>query len=156
MTGIEEIKKSALALGACGKVESINSIEEAVKLLMTPQGREFAVKTGFPTPETWREVWDEMSDDEEPLINGIYILVDSVKAILHNEDCIAVGGSKLAIDFNKPDRLHHIIAMHGAEVEIKVSNYAVVTVTSINAAVKIINDGTALVTMEQSEKGGSQ
>ena len=156
MTGIEEIKKSALALGACGKVESINSIEEAVKLLMTPQGREFAVKTGFPTLDTWQEVWDKMPEDEEPRISGVYILVDSVKAILHNEDCIVVGKSKLSVDFNKPDKLHYIIAMHGATVEINASNYAVVTVSSINATVKINNDGTAIVTVEQSEKGCRQ
>ena len=156
MTGIEDIKKSALALGACDKVESIDSINDAVSLLMTPQGREFALNTGYPTLDIWQEVWDKMPDDDEPRINGMYILVDSVSAILHNEDCIMAGGSKLAVDFNKPDKLHHIIAMHGAEVEINASNYAVVTVTSINATVKITNDGTAKVTVEQSEKGGSQ
>ena len=154
MTEIDYIKKDALKLGACEKVESINSVSDAVALLMTPQGREFALNTGFPTLDTWQKVWDNISEDEEPRINGIYILLDSVRVILHNVDCIVVGNSKLAVDFNKPDKLHHIIAMHGAEVEIKASDYAVVTVTSINATVKINNDGTAKVTMEKSEKGG--
>ena len=154
MTGIDDIKAMALAYGACNKVLGITSIKEAVELLMTPQGREFAVKNGFPTLDTWQEVWDKMPEDEEPRLSGIYILVDSVKAILHNEDCIVVGKSTLSVEFNKPDKLHYIIAMHGATVEIKASNYAVVTVTSINATVRIINDGTAKVTVEQSEKGG--
>lgn len=156
MTGINDIKKSAITLGACDKVEAINSIKEAVALLMTPQGREFALKTGYPTYDVCRKVWDELPEDEDTRINGIHFLVDSVKTILHNEDCIAVGISNLIVDFNRPDRLYHVIAMHGAKVEIYASNYAVVTVTSINAETIIHNDGTAKVSVEKSEKGGRQ
>lgn len=155
MTGINDIKEKALELGACDKVISITSISDAVKLLLTPQGREFALKTGFPTYEACRKVWDELPEDEDTQINGIHFLVDSVKTILHNEDCIAVGISNLLVDFNRPDRLHHVIAMHGAKVEVHASNYAVVTVTNIGSTVRISNDGTAHVIVEQSEKGGS-
>ena len=149
MTVINDIKKSALALGACGKVESINSIEEAVKLLMTPQGREFALKTGFPTPETWREHAHRAKE-----IHEVYLDLKNVLVI--NQDCVCVGDSAISVELDNPDKLYHVIAMHGAEVEINASNYAVVTVTSINATVRITNDGTAKVTVEQSEKGGSQ
>ncbi|MDE5868763.1 MAG: hypothetical protein K2H18_00900, partial [Muribaculaceae bacterium] len=67
-------------------------------------------------------------------------------------DCIVAGISKSKISVYGPKRIIHVIAMHGAEVEINASNYAVVTVTNVNAKVKIINDGTAIVTVEQTEK----
>ena len=157
MTGINDIKKYALALGACNKVESINSIGDAIALLMTPQGREFALKTGFPTYEIWRDLWDSLDEDSDPMINNTHLLVDTVKTeLMTGKDCLAVGISKVKVNAYGPKRIIHVLAMHGAEVEINASNYAVVTVTSINATVKIINDGTAKVTVEQSEKGGSQ
>ena len=149
MRVIDDIKELARTYGACNKVESINSIADAVGLLLTPQGREFALKTGFPTYEVWREVWDLLPADEEPRINGIHILVDSVRMIMHNEDAIVVGLSKLLVDFNRPDKLHHVIAMHGAEVEIQASNHSVITVTNVGAKVSVINDGSAIVNIEK-------
>lgn len=149
MTGIEEIKKSALALGACGKLESINSIEDAIALLMTPQGREFALNTGYPTLEVWRSNAEKVNATPK-------VFLDTLNVNIGNHDCVAIGNTKLHANLNGVDQLYHVIAMHGAEVEINASNYAVVTVTSINATVKITNDCTANVTVEQSEKGGSQ
>ncbi len=157
MTGIDDIKQTALALGACGKVESINSTGDAISLLMTPQGREFALKTGFPTYKMWKKFWDNLPEDAPTEINGIHFLVDSVKTIFRNDkDCIAVGISNIIVHAQNPKRLIHVIAMHGATVEIHASNYAVVNVTSINSTVTVKNDGTAIVTVEQSEKGGLQ
>ena len=154
MTEINDIKRSALALGACEKVKSIKSIEDAIALLKTPQGREFALKSGFPTLEIWREV-DDMNHIELSLLNDV--LIDRTFPVRStNMDIIAVGNTILNAFFDKPDQLYSIIAMHGAEVEINASNYAVVTVTSINATVRITNDGTAKVIVEQSEKGGNQ
>lgn len=148
MTGINDIKAMALAYGACNKVLGITSIKEAVELLMTPQGREFAVKSGFPTLDTWRMHPYDVDRSEMVLLD---MGVDNFSV---NEDYIVVGNTSLEATFDCPDRLYYIIAMHGATVEIKASNYAVVTVTSINATVNIINDGTAKITVEQSEKGG--
>ena len=149
MTGIDNIKKTALELCACKKVESINSISDAIDLLMTPQGREFAIKTGFPSLEVWRENERRVKDIQE-------IYLDLKNVLVINHDCICIGDSVISVELDNPDKLYHVIAMHGAEVEINASNYAVVTVTSINATVKITNDGTAKVTVDQSEKGGSQ
>lgn len=146
MTGIEDIKKSALELGACNKVESINSIKDAIDLLMTPQGREFAIKTGFPSIELWRTTANH-------ILLPDCVFLDEDKQGVDESDVVIVGESNVSIIANKPISLYHIIAMHGAKVEINASNYAVVTVTSINSTVKIINDGTAKVDVEQSEKG---
>ena len=145
MTGIEEIKKSALALGACNKVESINSIEDAIALLMTPQGREFVLKTGFPSLDLWRITANH-------ILLPDCVFLDEDKYDVDESNVVIVGESSVSIIADKLESLYHIIAMHGAEVEIKASNYAVVTVTSINSTVKINNDGTAIVTVEQSEK----
>lgn len=149
MTGINCIKETALNLGACYKVESINSISAAIALLMTPQGREFALNTGFPTPEAWR--------DNSAAVNavpGVYLDNPDVNVVNHN--CVAIGNTILRVGFSGTDLLYHVIAMHGAKVEINASKYAVVTVTNINADVTVTNDGTAVVRVEQSEKGGNR
>ena len=149
MMGIDDIQKSALSLGACDLVKFLNSIEDAVELLMTPQGREFALKTGFPTLEVWRANAEKVNATPR-------VFLDTLNVNVGNHDCVAIGNTKLHVNLNGVDQLYHVIAMHGAEVEINASNYAVVTVTSIKATVRITNDGTANVTVEQSEKGGSQ
>lgn len=149
MTGIENIKEAALALGACGKVESINSISDAIALLMTPQGREFSLRTGFPSLDVWRH-----NADGANAIPSVYL--DTKNVFVSNHDLIAVGDSEVCATLKGADRLYHVVAMHGAKVGINASNYSVVTVTNINAEVKISNDGTAHVEVEQSEEGGSQ
>lgn len=149
MTGINEIKAMALAYGACDMVEAISSIKEAVALLMTPQGREFTLKTGFPTLEVWRNNANQAKEIQE-------IYLDLKNVLVINHDCVCIGDSIISVEIDNPDKLYHVIAMHDARVEIHASNYAVVTVTNINANVTIVNDGTAKVTVDQSEKGGSQ
>lgn len=162
MTGINEIKAMALAYGACDKVSGISSINDAISLLMTPQGREFALKTGFPTLQIWRSNKDALKDWKNHISNQLYefqsklVIIDESPCRGNNLDMIVVGDTKYTAIFDNPNRLYHLIAMHGAKVEINASNYAVVTVTNINSEVKISNDGTAKVTVEQSEKGGCQ
>lgn len=147
MTGINDIKKSAFELGACDKVESINSIKDAIDLLMTPQGREFALKTGFPTLEVWREHADKVNATP-----GVFL--DTFNVNVGNHDCVAIGNTNLHANLSGVDQLYHVIAMHGAEVEINASNYSVISICSVNADITIHNDGTAKVIVEQSEKGG--
>ncbi len=147
MRGIEEIKKTALELGACGKINDVSTIKEAINLLQTPQGKEFALKTGFPDIETWRR--NMVAANGCP---GTY--VDNRNVFASNHDIIVVGDAEARVTLNRPDKLYHVIAMHGATVEIHACNYAVVSVTSIDATVRVTNDGTAIVRVEQTEKGG--
>lgn len=147
MTGINEIKAMALAYGACDKVSGISSISEAIHMLMTPQGREFALKTGFPTLEVWRNNTNQAKEIQE-----IYLDIKNVLVI--NHDCVCIGDSVISVEIDNPDKLYHVIAMHGAKVEVHASNYAVVTVTNVNAETIIHHDGTAIVRVEQTEKGG--
>lgn len=147
MRGTEDIKRTALALGACGKAERINTTEDAIALLMSPQGREFALKTGFPDLETWRGHREDANR-----CPGTY--VDTRNVFASNHDTIAIGDAEVRVTLNRGDKLYHIMAMHGARVEIQASNYAVATVTAIDATVRVTNDGTARVRVEQTEKGG--
>lgn len=149
MIAIDYIKEMALNLGACDKVESINSISDAIDLLLTPQGREFALKTGFPSLELWRTIANH-------ILLPDCVFLDDDKVRVCDSNLVVVGESLVSIIADKPVYLYHVIAMHGAKVEVYASNYAVVTVTNINAETIIHNDGTAHVMVEQSEKGGSQ
>lgn len=146
MKTINEIKKSALALGACGRISRVSSISEASSLLMTPQGREFALKTGYPDIDTWRSV----SGSAE--MSGA--LIDCGKTKVRDCDFIAAGESIVEASFRSRRQLYHILAMHGAEVRIVAGNYAVVNVTAINARVIVTDDGTAIVNVEQ--RGGGR
>lgn len=149
MRGINDIKKYALALGACNKINGILTIKDAITLLMTPQGREFALKTGFPSIELWRSTACNIFLPDN-------VILDDDKHGADESDLVIIGESFVSVIADNPVNLYHIMAMHGAEVEVKATNYAVVTVTNINSTVRISNDGTAKVTVEQSEKGGSQ
>ena len=149
MTGINDIKAMALAYGACSKVLGITSIKEAVELLMTPQGREFAVKSGFPTLQMCRECSFELSRIPR-------VLLDTSSPMICGQDLLAIGDTKVTAVFSEPDRLHCIVAMHGAKVTVKATNYAVVTVSSYNSEVVTETDGTALVYVEESGKKGGE
>ena len=145
MTGIDDRKKAALSLGACNKVESVSSISEALALLMTPQGREFAVKTGFPSLEMWRE--------QSVIIDRIpHVLLDAPKCVVNGQDLIVIGNTEVVATYNEPDKLHHIIAMHGAKVTVVANNYAVVTVSSYDAEIEFEGDDTALIYTEDNKE----
>lgn len=141
MMGIDNIKKSARSLGACEKIESITSISQAIELMFSPQGREFALKTDYPYLDVWRENKDAFRD-----IHGIYI--DTTNIVVNNHNVIAVGDAEVSVTLNGTDRLYHIIAMHGAKIKLYVKNYAVATVTSVKATIEIFNDNTAAIDIE--------
>lgn len=147
MTGIDSIRRLALALGACDKVESIKSVSDAVDLLMTPQGREFALKSGYPTLPVWE------ANEMEAAATG-KVLINAGLVVSSEPDIVVVGNSSVKYLADSPNHLHHVIAMHGARVIVDARNYAVVSVAAIDATVEVSNDGTARVTVEQSEKGG--
>lgn len=143
MIGINDIKTDARRLGACGMINGLASIREAVNLLMTPQGREFALKTGFPSLEIWRNNMEEISSFAD-------VLLDKGNCSVSNCDFVAVGDSDVNASFSGVGQLYHVVAMHGAKVRVKASNYAVITVTSVSSSVEISNeDNTAFINIEQ-------
>lgn len=142
MTVIENVKKGALSLGACRRVEGVSSVAEAICLLLSAQGREFALKTGYPGIEVWRSCSDRIRETSE-------VFLDRGDVAVANRDSIIVGETNARIVLDNTASLYHIVVMHGAKAEIETGNYAVITVTNIGGEVKIINDGTAVINMEE-------
>lgn len=142
---MDELKKCLTRYGACRLADGISSLESAVRMMFTPQGREFCVKTGFPTLEFLRAHKEELNT-----IRGIYIDAGLVR-VHYNHDVLIAGETAATLYANKPDRLYKMIAMHGATAYIKAKNYAVVTATEIKGDVVIQNDSTAKVIIEKQE-----
>ncbi len=130
-------------LGACGLAEGIENLKGAVRMLFTSQGREFAIKTGFPTLAFLREHREELN-----AIRGVYIDTGLVRA--HGEHEVLVAGEAAVTFFaDSPDAIYKVIAMHGATACIRGSGYAVVTATEIKGDIMQQNDGTAKITIER-------
>ncbi len=139
---IEKIMNDAISLNACRKVLEIDSMEKAIFILLSPQGREFALRTGFPDVKTFRDNIEEVSK-----VDGVF--VDQSGNIL-NHDCVAVGESHVEVWAEGAEKLIHVMAMHGAKVTLYANDYAVCTITEVNGGtVEIINDGTAVINIER-------
>lgn len=145
---MEELMRYLNRLGACQLKEEVDSLESAIRMMFTPQGREFCVKTGFPTLDFLRE-----HKEESKAIPGVFI--DCGNITLHSLDSqspnLFLTGSTIAsIRISKPTHLYKIIVAHNAKLTLHAEDYAVVTVTKIgDAEIEVINDGTAKVTIEE-------
>lgn len=139
---LQQIINSARGRGACEAVEGMITFRDAIGLLLSPQGREFALLTGFPWISTWRENASEIDRFGE-----IYLDCGRCRAV--NADCVAVGETSMEITLHGTARLYHIMAMHGAHVALHAGNHAVVTVTEAGGTIEIHNDGTAAITIEK-------
>lgn len=145
---MNELKKYLNGLGACNLKEEVDSLESAVRMMFTPQGREFCVKTGFPTLEFLRKHKEELN-----AMQGVFIDSGSISLQSHDSQCpnlLISGATKANIHVSNPNTLHRIIVAHNAHITLCAEDYAVVTVTKLgNAEFEIINDGTAKITIER-------
>lgn len=145
---MEELKKYLNRYGACDLKDEVDSLESAIRMMFTPQGREFCIKTRFPTLEILREHKEDLN-----AIPGVFI--DCGNITLHSLDSqypnLFLTGSTIAsIRISKPTHLHKIIVAHNAKLTLHAEDYAVVTVTKLGEAeIEIINDGTAKVSIEK-------
>lgn len=139
---MEEILKTLHRLNACDVSSQITDIKTAIGVLLTPQGREFALNTNYPTLAAFRENTAILAD-----MDNVY--VDSGTVITDNHNVVAVGNSDVTLYAIGTDALYHVMAMHGANVKIDARNYAVVTATSIGGNIEYTNDGTAVIVMEE-------
>lgn len=142
MTGIRAIIGKARRYGACRAADGIYTASDAISILLTAQGREFAMNTSFPGAMEFRGMKAELQDDGR-------VFIDSGETTCNRQDAVAVGDSVLDYIADRPDELYHIVVMHGAKVRIRASRYAVVTATNIGGEIIIENDGTALINIEQ-------
>lgn len=140
---MEELKKYLDGLGACSLKGEVDSLESAVRMMFTPQGREFCIKTGFPTLDFLRKHKEKLN-----AIPGIYIDTGLVRT--HDEhEVLVAGDSAVTFCADKPDAIYKVIVMHGATACIRASGYAVATCAEIKGDVMCQNDGTAKITIER-------
>lgn len=140
---MDELKKYLNGLGACSLKGEVDSLESAIRMMFTPQGREFCIKTGFPTLDFLRKHKEELNAIPGVFIDCGYTYISS----RHN--VLAAGDTALTLMADKPTAIYKPIAMHGATVVINASCYAVVLAAEIKAGIEVFNDGTAKVTIEK-------
>lgn len=142
MMTIEEIKAMAREAGACGRIEEVTDMGSACRMLFTPQGREFAVKRGFPTLDMFRGIPASVLSRE-----GIY--VDRRGSIVRRYSVAIAGESEVTIDADNTGAVYKVMLFHGAKARVNATNYAVVTVTRVGECeCEITDDGTAKIMME--------
>lgn len=139
---VEDILNSARRYRACNALEQITDIKSAIDVLLTPQGREFAVNTSYPSLDAFRVNMDALAG-----INSV--LVDAGRVLTHNHDIVAVGDTAVTVKASGPRALYHVMAMHGAKARVEARNFAVVTITSVGGTIEYDNDGTAVIAIER-------
>lgn len=141
-TLLKEIVAGSKKYNACGITDSITDSYDAVSAILSPQGREFVMNTNYPPIKELRATTELWKDDDR-------VWIDAGCCETNLADVVAIGETNLLVYANKSGRLYHIMALHGAKVVIKASNYAVITATEINSTIDIENDGTATILIEK-------
>lgn len=136
---VRHILDAARSTGACAKTDGVSTLSDAVRLMFSPQGREFCIKHGYPTPNDLREIKGDLARHN--------VHVDAGDVECTNCDGVALIGSTYGrLSYSGTARLYHVIIMHGAEVEVTASRYAVVNIDIYGASVHVTDaDGTAKV-----------
>ena len=149
---MEELKKYLSGLGACNLKDEVDSLESALRMMFTPQGREFCIKTGFPTLDFLRKHKEKLNAVPGVQIDCGDINIQPSDSNAPNQ--LVSGDSQAILHISKPTILHRIIVAHNASLTLYAGEYAVATVTVIGQCeVNVINDGTAKVTIERSHHG---
>ena len=133
MIEVKDILNKAIGLGACSQSSKATDWKSLVWLFFSPQGCEFCKRINYPSLEMFRS----MKGNVESF--GVHI-EENVKAV--NEDKAIIGGTA-ELTFQGTDKAYKV--MHGGNVRIKISNYAVVRIENISGYYEIINDGTGKV-----------
>ena len=140
MKAIDEILHKALQLGACNKSNGVTDWKTLVWLFFTPQGIEFCQKNNFPTLEMFREIKEE--------VEGFNVFVDAGVQKRSNDSCVALIGPKTKgeLVFDDNTKVHKVIVMHGAKLDIVLRNYAVVRLINIgDCEVRKHRDKTSII-----------
>ena len=141
MKAIDEILQKALQMGACNKSNGVTDWRTLVWLFFTPQGIEFCEKNNFPTLEMFKGI----KEDVEPY----NVFVNAGVQKRSNDSCVAFVGpkSKGELVYDDNSKIHKVIVMHGAKVDLVLRNYAVVRLICIgdNNEVRKHRDKTAII-----------
>lgn len=107
-------------LGACDIVTGKErTIEELVQLLVTPQGVEFCINTGYPTIEAFRQFKRFGVEKYD-----VYIDTGEI-ALLNKKRAVLIGNTTATVFCDRLAR-HEIVVLRGAKAVINASQWAVV------------------------------
>lgn len=131
MIKLQDVKSSAAAAGACGKLSGVHDWKGLCRLFFSPQGVEFCEYRNFPSLELFRSIKSRVA--------RYGFQVDAGEIVRENDGCIAlVGDTQAKLTFSDPTWVHKVVLMHGAKAEITATGYAVVRLINIgNCEVKI-------------------
>lgn len=141
------IIKQAIRLGACNDIQKLFKLgeledvswDELVNQFFNPKVLEFCQNNQFPSLEMLNEI-------PTGLQKAYYLYINrDGETTEHN--ILVAGDSTVVVSCKKPDMIYNIVAMHGAKVDIKASDYAVVHVVEIGEGVEVTfvnKDSTAI------------
>ncbi len=120
---IKQIHSQAQHLGACKKLQGTEDLDGLVRLMKTPQGREFCLKHNFPSLKTFRDF--NVSSYLE-LKHKVYLDSGHLK-LINQKHIVLIGKVQAIIDCNK-NEIYQITLMHGSKAIINASGWAVVSI----------------------------
>lgn len=118
---IKQIHADALALGACDKIKGNEDLDGIIKVLFSPQGREFCIKHQFPSKSVFRKFIKY-----NPEKHGVYIDAGKIQ-LVEPENVFLIGNTRATIRVSKTES-HKICLMHGAHADIHAGGFSVVKV----------------------------
>lgn len=128
MMEAKDISITAESLGACRLTDAITDWRSAVRVMFSPQGREFCKAHKYPSAEQFRQMPNLQS-------LGIYVDAGEIDVCCDRDVCI-VGNTQARIFANENTSLHRLLVFHGASAKIIASNYSVTNVTNIGGKIK--------------------
>lgn len=118
---IKGIYHDALTLGACNKITGHEDMDGIIKVLFSPQGREFCMKHQFPSKEVFRKFLKY-----HPERYGVYIDAGKIE-LVEPKDVYLIGNTRAVIRLENTES-HRICVMHGARASVHAGGFSVVRV----------------------------
>ena len=135
---INELIEAAKPYNLCDKLDGVDNWTKLIKVLLTAQGSEFCENTKFLSLEQFRNLDCNASD------YGVYVDAGSI-ALDNCKNIVIVGNTDAEINITENKRITKIMAMHGAQITVNASNYAVILIVNIDSEVVINKDETTVI-----------
>lgn len=141
---LTDIISEAKTLHACGAIDNVTDWASLCGLFFSPQGREFCALRHFPDMATFAAIKNAVESHGIYVNGGVIVISDN------RENVAFVGDTQATVLVNDTDKLHHIIAMHGAHVRVVAEHFAVVSIQKYaDAVVEIETPDNTAVIMEE-------
>lgn len=108
---------------ACSMFNGTESVEQALRLFITPQGIEFCTKHSFPTLDMCRKFKGSVAESL-----GVFVEQDIVTRNLPM--VVLIGPCHAELEYDDSTKRHQVVLMYGASAHIKATNWAVVFINN--------------------------